>query len=77
MLNSIDQDGTTSGFDFELINDVKSHVKIPVIASSGAGNPSRFKNVFCKTSTDAALVSSMVRNTLLDKSRNTWRRKGY
>ena len=54
------QDVTHSGFDFELVNDVKSHVKIPVIASSGAGNPSHFKNVFCKTSTDAALGAGMV-----------------
>lgn len=60
MLNSIDQDGTNSGFGFELVNDVKSPVKIPVIASSGAGNPSHFKNVFCKTSTDAALGAGMV-----------------
>lgn len=63
MLNSIDQDGTNSGFDFELVNDVKSHVKIRVIASSGAGNPSHFKNVFCKTSTDAALGAGMVRKS--------------
>ena len=60
MLNSIDKDGTNSGFDFELVNVVKSHVKIPVIASSGAGNQSHFKDVFCKTSTYAALGAGMV-----------------
>ena len=65
LLNSIDKDGTNSGFDFELVNDVKSHVKIPVIASSGAGNPSHFKDVFCKTSVDAALGAGMVRNSCL------------
>ena len=64
MLNSIDKDGTNSGFDLELVNDVKSHVKIPVIVSSGAGNPSHFKDVFCKTAVDAALGAGMVSKTL-------------
>lgn len=59
LLNSIDKDGTNSGFDIELINDVKAAVKIPVIASSGAGNPSHFKDVFLNTSTDAALGAGM------------------
>ena len=59
LLNSIDKDGTNSGFDIELINDVKDAVKIPVIASSGAGNPSHFEDVFRETSTDAALGAGM------------------
>ena len=59
LLNSIDKDGSNSGFDIELINDVKSAVKIPVIASSGAGNPSHFKDVFEQTTTDAALGAGM------------------
>ena len=47
MLNSIDKDGTNSGFDFaQLISDVKSRTKIPVIASSGADKPAHFKDVF-------------------------------
>jgi glutamine amidotransferase/cyclase len=60
LLNCIDRDGTNSGFDLELINDVKDAVKIPVIASSGAGNPSHFKEAFTDTSTDAALGAGMV-----------------
>ena len=59
LLNSIDKDGTNSGFDIELINDVKKAVKIPVIASSGAGNPSHFEDVFLNTPTDAALGAGM------------------
>lgn len=35
LLNCIDKDGTKSGFDLELIADIKSAVSIPVIASSG------------------------------------------
>lgn len=60
LLNCIDKDGTNSGFDLELINDVKAAIKIPVIASSGAGNPGHFDEVFAKTPTDAALGAGMV-----------------
>ena len=60
LLNCIDRDGSNSGFDLELINDVKSSVRIPVISSSGAGNPAHFEQVFKRTSTDAALGAGMV-----------------
>jgi glutamine amidotransferase/cyclase len=59
LLNCIDKDGTNSGFDLELIDQVKSVVKIPVIASSGAGFPAHFEEVFSKTKTDAALGAGM------------------
>ncbi|KAJ5815304.1 hypothetical protein N7474_007081 [Penicillium riverlandense] len=59
LLNCIDKDGSNSGFDLELINDVKAAIKIPVIASSGAGNPGHFAEVFRKTTTDAALGAGM------------------
>lgn len=60
LLNCIDKDGSNSGFDLELINDVKAAIKIPVIASSGAGVPGHFAEVFSKTTTDAALGAGMV-----------------
>ena len=60
LLNCIDRDGTNSGFDLELISDVKAAVTIPVIASSGAGNPAHFADVFRETTTDAALGAGMV-----------------
>jgi glutamine amidotransferase/cyclase len=59
LLNCIDKDGTSSGFDLELIDQVKNAVRIPVIASSGAGNPGHFEEVFSKTKTDAALGAGM------------------
>ncbi|TVY29229.1 Imidazole glycerol phosphate synthase [Lachnellula hyalina] len=59
LLNCIDKDGTNSGFDLELIDQVKNAVSIPVIASSGAGNPGHFEEVFSKTRTDAALGAGM------------------
>jgi len=62
LLNCIDKDGTNSGFDLELITDVKSSIQIPVIASSGAGIPAHFAEVFTRTTTDAALGAGMVRS---------------
>ncbi|THB71497.1 MAG: imidazole glycerol phosphate synthase subunit HisF [Desulfobulbaceae bacterium] len=59
LLNCIDRDGTNSGFDIELVNHVKSAVSIPVIASSGAGKPDHFSEVFLKTDTDAALAAGI------------------
>ncbi|KAK7220719.1 hypothetical protein V2G26_008722 [Clonostachys chloroleuca] len=59
LLNCIDKDGTNSGFDLELIEQVKGAIAIPVIASSGAGNPGHFEEVFQKTRTDAALGAGM------------------
>lgn len=60
LLNCIDNDGSNSGFDLELINDTKKAIKIPVIASSGAGVPAHFEEVFGHTTTDAALGAGMV-----------------
>jgi len=38
LLNSMDADGTTAGFDLELIRAVRAVVTVPVIASGGAGS---------------------------------------
>jgi len=59
LLNCIDKDGTNSGFDIELIQHVKSAVRIPVIASSGAGNPDHFVQVFLETNVEAALAAGI------------------
>lgn len=59
LLNCIDRDGTNSGFDLELISQVKVATTIPVIASSGAGVPAHFEEVFGRTTTDAALGAGM------------------
>ena len=59
LLNCIDKDGTNSGFDLELIRSVKAAVRIPVIASSGAGNADHFAEVFERTNVDAALGAGM------------------
>jgi glutamine amidotransferase/cyclase len=59
LLNCIDKDGTNSGFDLELVRMIKAAVKIPVIASSGAGNANHFAEVFEQTTVDAALGAGM------------------
>lgn len=59
LLNCIDRDGTNSGFDLELVNAVRGHVTIPVIASSGAGCEEHFSQVFKKTSAEAALAAGI------------------
>lgn len=59
LLNCIDKDGTNSGFDLELINHVRTAVTIPVIASSGAGAPEHFVEVFKHTDVEAALAAGI------------------
>ena len=59
LLNSIDRDGSGRGFDLDLINLVKHAVSIPVIASSGAGHPQDFVEVFRETQAEAALAAGI------------------
>jgi len=59
LLNCIDRDGTNSGFDIELIHAVRSAVSIPVIASSGAGCPEHFLEVFTQTKAESALAAGI------------------
>ncbi len=59
LINSIDKDGTNSGFDLDLINLVKNTVSIPVIASSGAGSVEHFFEVFTETDSEAALAAGI------------------
>ncbi len=42
LLNAMDADGTTDGFDLELIEKVRAEVSVPVIASGGAGRVEHF-----------------------------------
>lgn len=59
LLNSIDRDGTNIGYDLDLINLVRNAVKIPVVASSGAGKSADFVEVFEKTGVQAALAAGI------------------
>lgn len=59
LLTSIDADGTKNGYDIELTKTIADKVKIPVIASGGAGSMEDFFEVFKKTNASAALAASV------------------
>lgn len=59
LLTSMDKDGTNSGYDIDMLNQVCNNVNIPVIASGGCGSKEDIVDVFKKTNCDAALVASL------------------
>ncbi len=59
LLTSMDRDGTGIGFECELTRAVADSVRIPVIASGGAGGARHFVEVFREGHADAALAASM------------------
>jgi cyclase len=58
LLNSVDHDGTTSGFDVEMIRAVREKVTVPVIASGGAGAAQDFPPAVA-AGADAVLAASV------------------
>ena len=58
LLNSMDADGTTSGFDTELISLVREAVDVPIIASGGAGSAEDFVAAV-RAGADAVLAASV------------------
>ena len=59
LLTSMDSDGTRAGFDCALTAAVSESVRIPVIASGGAGTVTHFVDVFAAGKADAALAASI------------------
>ena len=59
VLNSIDADGVKTGFDLELNRTVSGAVRLPVIASGGAGTKEHFLDVFREGKADAGLAASV------------------
>ena len=59
LLTSMDGDGTKDGYDIGLTKAITDAVKIPVIASGGAGKKEDFAEVFEKAHADAALAASL------------------
>ena len=58
LLNSMDADGTRAGFDLELIRAVRREVRVPVIASGGAGAVEHFPPAV-EAGADAVLAASV------------------
>jgi cyclase len=59
-LNSIDADGTQNGYELNLTRLISTRVRIPLIASGGAGKPEDLHEVLSEGRADAALIASMV-----------------
>ena len=59
LLTSMDRDGLQAGFDCRLTRRIATRVRIPVIASGGAGEPHHFVEVFQDGAADAALAASV------------------
>lgn len=59
LLTSMDKDGTKSGYDIELTEAVSSKVKIPVIASGGAGSYEHFYDALTKGKANAVLAATL------------------
>nr|WP_210736721.1 imidazole glycerol phosphate synthase subunit HisF [Cellulomonas hominis] len=58
LLNSMDADGTTAGFDLGMLRDVRREVRIPLIASGGAGTVEHFAEA-AAAGADAVLAASV------------------
>ncbi len=59
LLTSMDTDGTKDGYDIPLTKAISEAVKIPVIASGGAGQLEHFRDAITQASADAVLVASL------------------
>ena len=60
VINSIDADGVKQGYELTLTRMIADAVRIPVIASGGAGKPEHLYDVLTEGHADAALVASIV-----------------
>lgn len=59
-LNSIDADGTKDGYELTLTKLIAENVRIPVIASGGAGHPEHMVQAVKAGKASAALIASIV-----------------
>jgi cyclase len=59
LLTSMDADGTQNGYDVALLRAVSSAVRIPVIASGGAGQLVHFYEALTEGGASAALAASL------------------
>jgi cyclase len=60
VVNSVDADGTRDGFEIDLTGLISTSVRIPVVASGGAGIPRHLVEVFKEGHADAAIIASMI-----------------
>jgi imidazole glycerol-phosphate synthase subunit HisF len=60
LITSIDQDGRRRGYDLELTARIAEAVKVPVIASGGAGTAEHVRDAFLLAGADAALLAGIL-----------------
>ena len=60
MLTSVDQEGTGTGFDLDLVGAVSGELDIPVIASGGAGNLQHVESVIKSAGADAVAMAHIL-----------------
>jgi cyclase len=65
VLNCMNQDGMRQGYDLEQLAAVRAAVRVPLIASGGAGHPSHFRDVFVRARVDGALAASVFHKGLI------------
>ena len=66
VLNSIDTDGVKQGFDLEMLDALATRVKVPIIASGGAGCKEDFAELFTHPGIDAGLAASIFHKKQVD-----------
>lgn len=60
VVNSVDADGTRAGFELTVTRLIAEAVRIPVVASGGAGCPAHLRDAFNLAHADAAIVAGMI-----------------
>ena len=60
VVNSVDADGMRTGYELTLTRLIAEAVRIPVVASGGAGKPGHLAEAFTKGKADAAIIAGMI-----------------
>lgn len=60
VVNSVDADGTRKGFELTITRLIAEAVRVPVIASGGAGRPEHLRDAFLLAKADAAIIAGMI-----------------
>lgn len=65
VLNCMNQDGARQGYDSEQLSAVRQRIRIPLIASGGAGSREHFSDVFKSARVDGALAASVFHKNIV------------
>jgi cyclase len=76
VVNSIDRDGTASGYDLDVTRAVADAVNVPVIASGGAGTVEHIADGLTAGGAQAAIISSILYSPRLDRNPGVRELKG-